>query len=249
MNTTDDTRRTDQIEDDIARTRAEVSSTIDAIQERLTPGQMMDQAIHYLRDSGAGDFGANLGRQVRDNPLPVALIGMGVAWLAMGGGARTDVSPWHDAATPRSGRTSSRYAADGADAPPWTAYRGDGSDDGARGGLDEPGLGDRVAQAGSSAGERVRARAGSLRRTTRMRVDRVRARSMRMIDEQPLVLGAIGVAIGAAIGAALPATRREDELLGDARDGLLEGAHDIGGEAGTTGLPGAGPDGGANASR
>ena len=264
MNTTDDTRRTEQIEDDIARKRAEVSSTIDAIQEKLTPGQMMDQAIHYLRDSGAGDFGANLGRQVRDNPLPVALIGVGVAWLAMGGRTR------------------------GHDAPAWTTGRDAWSDDAAPGDLDEPGLGARVAQAGSSAGERVRdtvsgtasrvretvsgaarrardlasgagerigglredvrARAGSLQDTTRMGVDRVRARTTRMIDEQPLVLGAIGVAIGAAIGAALPATRREDEMMGGTRDGLIEGAGDVAGQAATTGRPGAGPDGGATAS-
>lgn len=288
MNTTDDTRRTEQIEDDIARKRAEVSSTIDAIQEKLTPGQMMDQAIHYLRDSGAGDFGANLGRQVRDNPLPVALIGVGVAWLAMGGRARTDDSPWSDADSPRYGRTSTRHPADEAEAPPWATYRGEGRDDGARGDLDEPGLGERVAQAGSSAGERVRdtvsgtasrvketvsdaarrardlasgagerlgglredmrARAGSLRGTTRTGVDRVRARTTRMIDEQPLVLGAIGVAIGAAIGAALPATRREDEMMGDTRDGPLEGAGDVAGRAATSGRPGAGPDGGATAS-
>jgi hypothetical protein len=204
MNTTDDTRRPDQIEDDIARTRAEVSSTIDAIQERLTPGQMMDQAIHYLRDSGARDFGVNLGRQVRDNPLPIALIGLGVAWLATGSSARAGGSPWHDAAAPRAGRASTEYAAtDETDAPAWTTYRGDWSDDGVRGDLDEPGLGARVAQAGSSAGERVRdtvsgaasrvrqtvsgaaRRAGSLQGSTRMGVDRVRARTMRMIDEQP----------------------------------------------------------------
>ncbi len=43
---------------------------------------------------------------------------------------------------------------------------------------------------------------------------------MRMVDEQPLVL----VAVGVAIGAALPATRCEAALLGTARDGLLAGA-------------------------
>ena len=48
----------------------------------------------------------------------------------------------------------------------------------------------------------------------------------RMIDEQPLVLGAIGVAVGAALGATLPATRREDELMGEARDGLMERARE-----------------------
>ncbi len=267
MNPTEDTRRPEQIEDHIARTRADVSSTIDAIQEKLTPGQMMDQAIRYLRSSGAGDFGTNLGRQVRDNPLPVALIGLGVAWLAMGGRMRTELSPWSDAPPMRSSRVSSTYATDDAGGVAGTSYEDDWSDDETGAALDEPGLGERVAQAGSSAGERVRdtmssatsrakgglssaaqrardlahdageriggmregvrRRAGSIRGTTRVRVDRARDRTMRMIDEQPLVLGAIGVAIGAAIGTALPATRREDELLGGTRDGLLEGAGEV----------------------
>ena len=48
----EDPRRPEEIEDDIERTRAEVSSTLDAIQSRLTPGQMMDQALQYLRSSG-----------------------------------------------------------------------------------------------------------------------------------------------------------------------------------------------------
>ncbi len=274
MNTNEDTRRPEEIEDDIERTRAEVGATIDAIQEKLTPGQMMDQALQYLRSSGAGDFGRNLGRQVRDNPLPVALIGVGVAWLAMGGRMRTDLAPWDDAPPMRSRRAATTYASGDVGATPYE----DDWPEATSADLDEPGLGTRISEAGSSAGasvrdtvsgatervrdavtgttgrvkdtvssaarrarglahgagsrlgdvgEGVRARAGALRGGTRMQLDRARERTMRMVDEQPLVLGAMGVAIGAALGAALPATRREDELLGATRDGLLEGAGDV----------------------
>jgi len=42
-------------------------------------------------------------------------------------------------------------------------------------------------------------------------------RSMsRLLDEQPLVLAALGVAVGAAIGAAIPSTEAEGRLMGDA---------------------------------
>jgi len=39
-----------------------------------------------------------------------------------------------------------------------------------------------------------------------------------LLEEQPLVLGALGIALGAAIGAALPSTEQEDRLLGGVRD-------------------------------
>lgn len=75
------------IERDMERTRAHIDRTIDEIQDRLSPGQLLDEGLRYLR-SGPQDyfstFGSNLGHSIRDNPLPVALIGLGVAWLAMG---------------------------------------------------------------------------------------------------------------------------------------------------------------------
>ena len=50
------------------------------------------------------------------------------------------------------------------------------------------------------------------------------------LHEQPLVLGALGLAAGAAIGAALPTTEKEDEWLGDSRDRLAERAKEAGRE-------------------
>ena len=77
----------DVIERDLRETRARVDRTIDEIQERLSPGQLLDEGLRYLR-GGPSDylatFGSNLGTSVRDNPLPVAMIGLGVAWLALG---------------------------------------------------------------------------------------------------------------------------------------------------------------------
>lgn len=84
----EDNRRPEEIEHDIERTRARLSSNIDAIQRKLTPGEMMDEAISYARTSLPADFGSNLNKAVRDNPIPVALIGLGVAWLAMQGKQR-----------------------------------------------------------------------------------------------------------------------------------------------------------------
>jgi hypothetical protein len=75
------------IERELRETRARVDRTLDQIQDRLSPGQLLDEGLRYFRN-GPSDylatFGTNLGHSVRDNPLPVAMIGLGMAWLALG---------------------------------------------------------------------------------------------------------------------------------------------------------------------
>jgi hypothetical protein len=51
------------------------------------------------------------------------------------------------------------------------------------------------------------------------------------IEERPLAVGVAALAIGMLAGVALPATRREDRLLGEARDDLLDSARDAGRDA------------------
>lgn len=43
-----------------------------------------------------------------------------------------------------------------------------------------------------------------------------------LLEEQPLVLAALGIALGAALGAALPSTRKEDQLMGATSDRLTD---------------------------
>jgi hypothetical protein len=93
-------RSPQEIEREIELSRRNMSQTLDAIQERLSPGEIMDQVVEYFRSGrgdditrGAGQFVSNLGRSIRDNPIPVALIGTGIAWLIISGGRRRP-EPW-----------------------------------------------------------------------------------------------------------------------------------------------------------
>jgi ElaB/YqjD/DUF883 family membrane-anchored ribosome-binding protein len=52
----------------------------------------------------------------------------------------------------------------------------------------------------------------------RERMDHARERVDRLLDEQPLMLGALGLAAGAIIGALLPSTEAEDRWIGDVSD-------------------------------
>jgi len=75
----------EQLEREAEATRAQIAATLDELRSRLTPGQVVDQLVDYARDSGGGEFVRNLGQQVVANPLPITLVGAGLAWLMMAG--------------------------------------------------------------------------------------------------------------------------------------------------------------------
>ncbi|HEX8228461.1 MAG TPA: DUF3618 domain-containing protein [Chloroflexia bacterium] len=100
----------DAIRAGIEQTRAEMSNTINAIQDKLNPQVLMDQAKDTLQDAAsniintakdsvreatvgrvedmvsnvtdtAKDTGGNFVQMVKDNPIPAALVGLGLGWL------------------------------------------------------------------------------------------------------------------------------------------------------------------------
>lgn len=177
-------RRPEQILTEIYRTRDELEKTLVAIEHRLTPGQLVDQGLDYLRHSGANDFVQNLGGAAKQNPLPVALVGIGLAWLmALGRQPAQNYG---------SSMSSSRLHESMAS------------------------MRDKASEAAHSAAESMH----SMRERARGSMDY-------LVHEQPLALGAIGLAIGAVLGAAAPRTRQEERLMGEASRGLAEKAKDL----------------------
>jgi Protein of unknown function (DUF3618) len=269
-----------EIEREVRQSRAEIEHTLDAIQEKLSPGQMVDQALGYFRGGRGVDFARNLGDSIAANPVPVALVGLGVAWMMFS----SQRSPRDDH------RLSAGYWEDDLDAVE-EHYAGFVEEEQHAGFAEEDmgylgpetdtgeGLGAHLKDAGESAagqsstgqavkskvaglgerarhaGERVRhagERARHASDRARQRFGRARAGVadrayeagervrhqghlakqgvLRTLDEQPLVLGALGLAIGAALGAALPPSETEDKLMGEARDKALRHATKAGRE-------------------
>src|SRR5690348_3331178 len=70
--------------DELAReadsARHAVEGTLSELEQRLSPGQMLDRVMDAVKSHG-GEFGDNLLTQVRNNPLPTIFAGIGVAWL------------------------------------------------------------------------------------------------------------------------------------------------------------------------
>jgi ElaB/YqjD/DUF883 family membrane-anchored ribosome-binding protein len=201
----------DTLEREIDQTRAQMNQTLGAIERRLTPGQIVDEAVGLFREHGR-DFAANLGSSIKENPIPAMLAAVGIGWLMFG---PKRLSP------PRS---------------PYRHYHDyNANDEGTVGGV-----GESIKNQVADAGEKVRSSAISARdrlvdswttskdaikdgvsqtaSTAEAQVNRAREGFNTLLEEQPIILGALGLAVGAAIGAMLPSTEQEDRLLGPTRD-------------------------------
>ncbi len=75
-----------QIEREVEASRANLEETVEALKDKMSVGQIVDEAARYLGNSGGADILAKLGEQARANPLPLALVGIGLAWLMSGRG-------------------------------------------------------------------------------------------------------------------------------------------------------------------
>jgi vacuolar-type H+-ATPase subunit H len=69
-----------ELQREIELQRNQVEDRIDQIQQKLSPGQIVDELMAYTK-GGGGEFVSTLQRQVTANPLPVALLGVSIAWL------------------------------------------------------------------------------------------------------------------------------------------------------------------------
>lgn len=73
--------QSEQFEREAEETRWQLAGTLDELRDRITPGRVVDQLIDYTREGLAAEFLRNIGREVRENPMPLVLIGIGIAWL------------------------------------------------------------------------------------------------------------------------------------------------------------------------
>lgn len=190
-------------------------------------------SMNSVYTSAGSDFVRNLGDAARRHPVSTALIGMGVVWLMTGGRPAATASNLVRRGYDRLPDGAADWIADNtADAKQRVASLGDqlsGVTSGARAMLDKASSTlrdsgattiDRAAKLTSQVGDvttdfarAIPARSADLFSTTRDRLNL-------MLDEQPLLLGAVGLAIGAGIAASLPPTRIEAEYFGERADEL-----------------------------
>jgi hypothetical protein len=91
-------RDPDQLERSAERIRADLDRTLDALERKLSPSQLLDRSLDYLRDHG-GDLAVAVGDSVRRNPVPILVTVAGLGWLiatAVRSRASIDVTPIDD---------------------------------------------------------------------------------------------------------------------------------------------------------
>lgn len=216
----------ERIEADIDRTREQMSETVEAIGEKLDPRNVVSEAKETVREATIGkveqmastagrsaqDTGAGLMSTIRANPIPAAMTAIGVGWLLM------------NRRQPYGYGSDARWSGPGSDYFGERRYRDDtGSNpaDAVRGVIDRAGAsaGEMTDRAGETVGD-VREQVGEVAWQARSQVER-------LLDENPLVLGVAALAAGAIAGAALPTTKPEREVLGQARDTLIDRAESV----------------------
>src|SRR5260370_13170952 len=76
-------RQSEQLEREAEQTRQQLAGWLEELRSRVTPGQVIDQLADFAREGAAADFLRNLGREIRENPIPVLLIAVGIGWLVI----------------------------------------------------------------------------------------------------------------------------------------------------------------------
>jgi ElaB/YqjD/DUF883 family membrane-anchored ribosome-binding protein len=212
---------------EIERTRADMGETVDAIQQRLSPENLKEQAKDKVMGATVGraqEAGSGIMETIRANPVPAALTGIGLTWLFASArrsqssgrpsyyrGRTYDYPPRYDDRTTTNGPSAGEALGRTRDRVGETASRAQ----------------DKAGQVASQAQDRVSDLSDQAQYQTRRAGDEFQ----RVLRESPLTVGALAVGVGAAIGLAVPQTSREHEVMGEARDTVVEKVQEKAGEA------------------
>src|SRR6185437_11599892 len=233
-----------QLERETEQTRSQIAATLLELRACVTPGHVFNQISDRLGEGGGAALVKNLKRQTIDNPLPVALLGAGLAWLMLSGRSSTDgrAGVTGDAVRQKGSEAADKATELASD----VRERAESAVEGAKQSASK--AGENVRQAASSMGEQVQRNASagyetvsdSARRAAAAVSGSAHAAGQRTFEtgnalvdfcrNQPMVLAGLGVVIGATLGALLPLTDTENRLMGKTSDELKAHAQDVASE-------------------
>jgi ElaB/YqjD/DUF883 family membrane-anchored ribosome-binding protein len=197
-----------------------------------TASGFVDDARYTAQDAGTGIL-----ETVKRNPIPAAMAGIGIGWLLTHrSSGQSSRASWERARWTGSDRQFSRFDDDQSGRGGY----GSGSDasmsDRASGAVEQ--VGQQASQFADTVGSKVGGVADQARSTAGQIPDQfggiardAQWNAQRLVEENPLAVGAIAVAVGAAIGMALPETQTEQRILGPAAEKAISTAEQTANEA------------------
>ena len=197
----------ERLVDDIEETREEMTGTVEEIGDRLEPRNIVENATQSVKAAAAGkvedmtttaeemateaketvrDVGGSVIDTIARNPVPAAMVGLGIGWLVMSGRSQQGMRRPTNSGDPlRDAKQQVRGIAGDAQQT-FDEVKGE------------------VGRMADEVPYQVRATADDLGQT-----------AGRMYHSNPLAVGAIAVAVGTAVGLAMPATSFERRTVGE----------------------------------
>lgn len=187
--------RTAEIESEIHRTRDRMGHELEAIGDKFRPERIKQRAKEAMSRKGASVF-----RTAKENPIPTALVALGLTMLFKARGKHNNGG---------------------------NGYTYDHEYESGR--ADHEGLRERTRELAGDAREKVQDVAGAAREKVSHAAEQVGRKARRtgntlqeFFESNPIIAGAGVVVLGAAVGALIPETRKENQLMGRARDEIVE---------------------------
>jgi hypothetical protein len=215
----------------IEQTRGAMADTVSELQDRLSPGAIAGNAGNAVKDATVGRSGrfvSQLGDRIKENPLPAALIGSGLAWMWLSGRKKKDDGQDY-------------YYSRGLSSSPRSTYTSGGPVDRAKGQVSDAvgNAGDQVSGAVSDAADRVSGTMSDAADMARNQVDqlgwqarRVQNSFQQMFEENPLPIALAAAGLGALVASAVPTTDTEQRIMEPVGQQLSEQAKTLGDKVG-----------------
>ena len=198
MNRGDGAASSDEIRDNIKRTRAAMDETLAALSAKIHPKTLLDDVIDSFAsadgENGVSDMGHKLLASIKSNPIPLGLIATGITWMVLS--SKNEETNGVDESL-LDGEEERRRALE--------EEKPDGEENGSR-------LG-RVAKAPAHA---VRGVGRGLQRGGHALSNG--------IEEHPLSIGLTALSLGLIAGMFIPASSKENQIMGSRSDRLLDSA-------------------------
>jgi len=226
---------------------AEVKHDIDEVRDKVR-GEIQDARFavreatvgrveHMIERAGdqARDTGASIMETVRANPIPIAMIGIGLAWLFVGRTSQSMSSTGQPGLMRRTLDKGKARASELVDTAQWKVEGvGQSASDMAHRAQDKVSslahdAQDKVSSLAHDAKDQVTSLAHDAKDQVvhykdvgRNGIVRAEHRVESIVTDNPLATGAVLFAIGAAAGLALPHSEKEDRLMGEMKQKLVE---------------------------